>query len=66
MEKKLYMVKIVTYMVLHTGKLKNCFWNILNVCKKKPNDDEVLAEMGKFMECLCYGWKHEHCTEIVQ
>lgn len=68
MEKKLYMVKILTYMVLHTGRLNNCFQNILNVQQMcaKTNDGQVLAEMGRFMECLCYCWKHEHCTEVVQ
>lgn len=68
MEKKLYMVKILTYMVLHAGKLSSCSSSILNVEQMcaKTNDDEVLEEMGKLMECSCSCWKHEHCTEIVQ
>lgn len=31
----------------------------------KTNDDEVLGEIGKFMECLCSFWKHEHCNSII-
>lgn len=46
MEKKLYMVKLLTYVVLHTGKLSSSE-NILNMqqMRAKINDDELLAAL---------------------
>lgn len=47
MEKKLYMVKLLTYVVLHTGKLNSSSYHILNIEQMcaEMNDDELLASL---------------------